>query len=302
MDVVVTRDLRKSYGAREVLHGIDLRVPAGSLYGFLGPNGAGKTTTIRILLGLLRASGGSATLLEGDAWRDGARLRADIGYVSGDVRLYDNATGRSTIRFFDSARGGGSTGEINRLAQAFDLARDLDRKVRSYSKGMKQKLALILALMHRPRLLIMDEPTSVVDPLVREVIYSELRNAAGEGRTVLFSSHTLSEVEQLCDRVAIVRDGYLVEQDRVETLRRRAVRRVEILFAGDSAPTEGVPQSFRVDHRDGPRQTGSWVGDVQPLLRWLAPLEVKELIITPPSLEDLFLAYYNKSTPQEPAA
>jgi ABC-2 type transport system ATP-binding protein len=291
MDAVVTRQLRKRYGAREVLHGIDLRVPTGSLYGFLGPNGAGKTTTIRVLLGLLRVSGGTALVAGRNAWRDGAKLRAEVGYLPGDVRLYDHLTGRATLDFLDGVRGGRSRDEIKRLADALDL--DLAKRVRDYSRGMKQKLGLIQALMHRPQVLILDEPTVSLDPLVRETLFAELRRVAADGRTVLFSSHTLSEVQELCDWVGILRDGWLIEQARIEALRARAVRRVEIVFASGAGPVQGWPDGLRVSRNDDTRLVGSWVGPVPPLLAWLARSPVQDVCIAPPDLEDLFLAYYS---------
>ncbi|NUN50159.1 MAG: ATP-binding cassette domain-containing protein, partial [Candidatus Brocadiae bacterium] len=175
---------------------------------FLGPNGAGKTTCIRLLLGLLRASSGHATVLGLDAWREGPRLRQQVGYLPGDVRFWDGLTGRATLRFLDRARGGGHWGEVERLAERLDLV--LDKRVRNYSRGMKQKLGIIAAMMHRPRLLILDEPTTALDPLVRAGLYDELRAVVAAGRTVLFSSHTLAEVEELCDVVTVMRRGRVV--------------------------------------------------------------------------------------------
>ena len=296
MDAVVTYRLRKRYGPREVLHGIDLHVPAGSLYGFLGPNGAGKTTTIRVMLGLLRSSGGTAVVLGQDSWRDGAALRAQVGYLPGDLRLYDHLSGRATLTMLDAARGTRSGAEIKRMADAFDL--DLDRRVREYSRGMKQKLGLIQALMHHPKLLVLDEPTVSLDPLVREVLCAELRRVAGEGRTVLFSSHTLSEVEQLCDWVGILREGRLIEQARVESLRARAVRRVEVVFsAGGPMPT--LPEELRVSQRGNDCLVGSWNGPVPSLLAWLARSPVRDVTVAPPDLEDLFLAYYSDESAEK---
>lgn len=299
MDAVATEGLCKDYGPMRVLHGVGLRVPAGTLFGFLGPNGAGKTTTIRILLGLLRATAGSARVLGRDAWREGAALRAEVGYLPGDVRFYDGLTGRATLSFIDAVRRTDSRAEVRRLSAAFDL--DLDRRVRVYSKGMRQKLGLIQALMHRPRLLILDEPTTALDPLVRETLYAELRSAAGEGRTVLFSSHTLSEVEELCDRVAILRDGRLIEQERIEVLRARALRRVEIALADGDATARPLPVGLRVSRCAGRQIVGTWVGPLEPLLAWLSAARVQDVVIAPPALEDLFLAYYG-ARPQEPAS
>lgn len=288
--VIDTRNLRKCYGAHQALRGIDLRVPAGALFGFLGPNGAGKTTAIRILLGLLRASGGSVTVLGRDPWCDGPQLRADIGYLPGDIRLYENMTGRAVCTFLDRVRGRRSGDEISRLATRLNL--DLSRRVRDYSKGMKQKLGVIQALAHRPRLLVLDEPSSGLDPLIQEVLHEELRSAAGRGQTVLFSSHTLKEVEDLCDRVAILRDGRLIEQDSIDALRKRAVRRVEMTFDAASPPPRSVVEGLTIAHRADSRITGSWTGPLPRLLHWLADQPLVDLTVAPPDLDDLFLAYY----------
>ena len=291
MFAIASQGLRKSYGDREVLHGIDLQVPEGSLYGFLGPNGAGKSTTIRVLLGLLQRSNGDARVFNMDPWREGASLRRRIGYLPGDIALYRNLTGRSTLAFLDDARGLNSKDEILRLAEVFNL--ELDKRVRDYSRGMKQKLGLIQALMHEPQLLILDEPTMSLDPLVRETLMTELREAAAAGRTVLFSSHTLSEVEQLCDWVGILRDGRLIEQQKIETLSRRAVRRVEIRFADEMAREPKPPTGLKVATITDNRMRASWTGEVQELLHWLAGQRISDVIISPPDLEDLFLAYYS---------
>ncbi len=291
MYAILTDNLSKSYGRRQALDGVSLRVPTGSRFGFLGPNGAGKTTTIRLLLGLLRATAGSAEVLGGNSWHDGPRLRAQIGYLPGDVRFYDHFTGRRMLAFLAAARGGVADAEIHRLTRQFDL--DLNRRIRAYSRGMKQKLGLIQALMHRPRLLILDEPTTALDPLVREVLADELRRVSADGRTVLFSSHTLSEVEDLCDWVAILRDGRLIEQERIETLRLRAVRQVELVFEHDAqAAGASLPPALRILHR-GPRSlSGTWTGPPAPLLQWLHGVSLRDIRISPPDLEHLFLAYY----------
>lgn len=289
-DAILTENLCKQYGRRRVLDGVSLRVGAGELFGFLGPNGAGKSTTIRILMGLLRATSGLARLLGGDAWHDGPRLRGAVGYLPGDVRFYDTLSGRSTIEFFNHARGGTHSDEARRLTQVFDL--ELDKPVRSYSRGMKQKLGLIVAMLHRPRLLILDEPTIGLDPLVRETLYRELRAVAADGRTVLFSSHTLSEVEELCDEVAIVRGGRLIEQEKISVLRRRAVRRVEVQFAGVDGTS--LPPGLTTISRNGATLRATWSGDIGPLIEWLSRCKVADVSIAPPDLEDLFLAYYSK--------
>jgi ABC-2 type transport system ATP-binding protein len=290
MDAIATYGLAKHYGAQVALRGLDLRVATGRLFGFLGPNGAGKTTALRLLLGLLRATNGRAEVLGRDAWRDGPELRTDVGYLPGDVRFYSWLTGRQTLAFLDAARGRRARGELERLTEQFGL--DLDRRVRDYSRGMKQKLGLIAALMHRPRLLILDEPTVSLDPLMREVLYAELRAVVAEGRTVVFSSHTLAEVDALCDDVAILRDGQLIEHERIVVLRERALRRVELRLEDGTALIEPLPEGLRVLRRSDAQLSATWNGPAERLLAWLGRCRVREVTIAPPDLADLFLEYY----------
>ncbi len=289
MDVVATAGLTKCYGASAALRDLDLHVPAGRLFGFLGPNGAGKTTTLRLLLGLMRATAGRAAVLGRDPWHDGPTLRAEIGYLPGDLRLYERLSGRETLAFLDAVRGRRAGAELRRLVERFEL--DLSRRVGAYSRGMKQKLGLIAALMHRPQLLILDEPTTALDPLVRATLYEELRAATAEGRTVLFSSHTLAEVEELCDEVAILRDGRLIEQERIAVLRQRAVRHVHVLFRLGPPPPD-PPPGLTIAERRPDSLRGAWRGPLEPLLAWLAAAPVQDVAIAPPDLQDLFLAYY----------
>jgi ABC-2 type transport system ATP-binding protein len=299
MNAVETRKLSKRYGDYQALRAIDLQVPAGSLFGFLGPNGAGKTTAIRILMGLLRATSGEARMLDRDVWRDGARLRADVGYLPGELHLYDQMSGRALLKFVSAARRVSCDDEILRLTGCFEL--DASRRIRTYSRGMKQKLGLIAALMHKPRLLILDEPTTALDPLVRHTLFAELRRVAGEGRTVLFSSHTLAEVEELCSHVAILRAGELIEQNRVEVLRERALRHVRVIF-DDGVAVPRPPDGLRAEDRSTGVLEATWVGPVKPLLSWLAEAPVRDVTISPPSLEDLFLGYYSGGgRPDHPA-
>ncbi|MCK6483269.1 MAG: ABC transporter ATP-binding protein [Phycisphaerae bacterium] len=288
MDVIAADQLRKHYGLVRALDGLHLRVPAGAIFGFLGPNGAGKTTTIRILLGLMRPTAGTATVFGLDAWRDSLRIRERVGYLPGDLRLHEGLTGRGTLTFFADARRRDCRAEIERLAARFEV--DLGRRVRAYSKGNRQKIGLIQALMHRPELLILDEPTASLDPLMQRTLYEELREAAARGTTILFSSHTLSEVEALCEHVAIVRAGRLVECERIDTLRARAVRRVECVFA--DGPRPDPPPGLRAAAGENGRLIGSWTGPVEPLLAWLARSPVTDVTISPPDLETLFMTYY----------
>lgn len=290
MNAVCTYKLTKNYGRHAALRELDFHVAEGRLFGFLGPNGAGKTTALRILLGLLRATAGRAEVLGGDAWRAGPRLRREIGYLPGDVRFYNGLTGRATLAFVDAARGADAWAEVQRLVEVLDL--ELDKRVRDYSRGMKQKLGLIAALMHRPKLLILDEPTTALDPLIRKTLYAELRGVVAEGRTVLFSSHTLAEVEELCDEVAILRDGRLIEQERIDVLRRRAVRRVEVRFGEGTPPPASLPDGLEVSEQTDSYLRGTWSGPVDRLLAWLGNRAVADVTIAPPDLDDLFLTYY----------
>lgn len=292
MTLIQTSNLCKSYGRRQVLHDLSLSVGEGRLVGFLGPNGAGKTTTIRVLMGLLRPSAGQASILGRDCWRDGPTARRDIGYLPGELRFYRGLTGQRTLTFQASARGLDCSAEIARLQRRFDL--DLNRRVRAYSSGMKQKLGLIGALMHRPRLLILDEPTNGLDPLIRRELYDELRAIAAEGRTVLFSSHTLSEVDELCEEVIVLRDGRMVEYDRVDVLRGRAPRRVEIVVRHPDDVPDVFPAQLQLNDRSGLRIKGRWSGEIGPFLHWLHTFsEFEDVTIATPDLEDLFLGYYD---------
>ncbi len=295
MHAIQTQGLTKQYGDVRALAGVDLCVPAGSIFGFLGPNGAGKTTTMRILVGLLRATGGHATVLGRDVWRESTAIRRRIGYLSGEVHLYEWMTGRRFVTWCDATRGGGGAKEIERLALRLDL--NLDRRIRDYSRGMKQKLGLISALAHRPELLILDEPTTALDPLVQQTLYDELRAAASDGRTVLFSSHTLSEVEQLCDRVAIIRAGRIIEEGEISRLRGQAVRRVELRIANSEWRKQTPPDDWVAGESHDGMVTGAWKGPVPGLLSWLSSLPVEDVMIGSPDLEDLFAAYYRDEKP-----
>lgn len=290
MNVIETDGLTKRFGDVTALEQASLSIARGHLFGFLGPNGAGKTTAIRILLGLLRASAGAARVFGLDTWRDGRAIRARIGYLPGEPRYYENLTGRQTLRFLAGVRRTDCRRQIARLAARFDL--NLDRKLRAYSSGMRQKLGLIQALMHEPPLLILDEPTNALDPLVRQTLFAELRAVTAAGRTVLLSSHELGEVEALCDEVAIVRAGRIVAQERVADLRARAVRRVELVFASPAGVPAALPAALHVRARRADRVSGTWTGPVNALLEWLADCRPLDVTVAPPDLADLFMDYY----------
>ena len=288
MHIIETTQLCKSYGTQQVLHDVEFSVETGKLVGFLGPNGAGKSTTIRILLGLLSQSTGDAKVFGKSCRQSGKEIRAEIGYLAGDVHFYPNLKGQATLEFLARARRKNCTDEFKRLASAFELP--LNRTVRKYSTGMRQKLGLIQALMHKPKLLVLDEPTSGLDPLARQAVFSELRNVIKEGRTILFSSHSLDEVEELCDEVIILREGRIVEHQSVETLRERALRRVEVSFIGDVP--DPLPPEFQIIKRSPSSVLGTWSGDIEKLLAWVGSQSINDLIIERPDLNDLFITYY----------
>ncbi|MFM9994349.1 MAG: ABC transporter ATP-binding protein [Phycisphaerales bacterium] len=290
MAAIETQSLTRRYGGRRGIEGVNLSVPEGSLFGFLGPNGAGKTTTIRVMLGLLRPTSGTAAIRGLDCWRESPRVKREVGYVPGDLRLYPWLNGRRSLRFVGAARGMDLSRHGDELGQMFDL--DMSVPVRRMSRGMRQKLGLIMALAPEPRVLIMDEPTSALDPLMQDRLREHLRGLARRGHTVFFSSHTLGEVELLCDRIAIVREGRLVADASLDTIRRQAGRAVTIRWRESPAPPPEPPAFLRVTRRDGRTWVGVHEGPLDPLLAWLHGLPIEDLSIAPPDLETLFRQYY----------
>ncbi|HRJ50140.1 MAG: ABC transporter ATP-binding protein [Phycisphaeraceae bacterium] len=286
--VISVENLTRAYGSRRGVENVDLSIPRGSLYGFLGPNGAGKTTTIRVLLGFLRPTCGKALVMGMDCWSDSRRVKHQVGYIPGDLRLYPWLTGHLALSLFGSIRGMDLRGRGRDLAEMFDL--DLSVKVRRMSRGMRQKLGLILSLAPDPALLILDEPTSGLDPLMQDRLQDHLRSVARSGRTVFFSSHTLGEVERLCERVAIVRNGRIVADDTLEALRRRAGHEVEILWRGP--PSGDPPAGLRLDERTDAAWKGMYHGPVSVLLTWIAARGPEDVVIKRPDLETLFRSYY----------
>ncbi len=287
---VLTESLTRSYGARRGIEGLDLSVPAGSLFGFLGPNGSGKTTAIRVLLGFLRPTSGRARVLGMDPWRDSPRIKAEVGYLPGDLRLYPWLTGAAALRLFGAIRRRDLEREGRELAERFDL--DLEVKAREMSRGTRQKLGLVLAMAHRPRLLVLDEPTSSLDPLMQDRLRRHLRALAAAGHTVFFSSHTLAEVDDLCDRVAILREGRLVEEAALEELRRRSPREVILRWKSGGEAACDPPPFLEVVDRSGGTWTGLLRGSSAELVRWAAPRPIEDLSIGQPDLEVLFRRYY----------
>jgi ABC-2 type transport system ATP-binding protein len=288
---VDVRGLEKSFGSVHALNGLELRVATGSVAGFLGPNGSGKSTTIRILLGLLRADGGTATLLGGDPWRDAVELHRRVAYVAGDVTLWPNLTGGQAIDILGALRGDVDRARIDKYLQLFDL--DPTKKARSYSKGNRQKVALVAAFASRAELLILDEPTNGLDPLMEGVFTDCVSEAKGEGRSVLLSSHIFAEVEKLCDTVTIIRDGRTVESGTLTELRHLQRSTITVTIDGDPAALAAVDGVYELTAEGSRVSFGVDDGALPRVMKALAPLDPRGLISTPPSLEELFLRHYS---------
>ena len=289
--VIDVRKLTKNFGAVRALDGLDLALEAGEVHGFLGPNGAGKSTTIRILLGAARADAGTALLFGADPWKDSVELHRRLSYVPGEVNLWPKITGGEAIDLITSLRGGADRRRRDELLERFDL--DPGKKTRTYSKGNRQKVALVAALASDVELLMLDEPTSGLDPLMERVFQDCIREARAAGRTVLLSSHLLAEVEALCDRVTIIRQGRTVQSGALGELRHLARAAVAVVCDGDPAGISLLPGVHDV-RRDGERLLFSVEDGALPeVLRFLLPLRIRSLTTTPPTLEELFVHQYS---------
>ena len=290
---VMTRGLTKFYGAVQALRGVDLEVARGEIFGFLGPNGSGKTTTIRCLLDLIRPTSGAVRVLGLDPQAEPLAVRGRVGYLPGELRLDDNRTADAVFRFFNRLRGGRADPPyIRQLAERLDL--DLQTPIKNFSRGNKQKVGLVQALMHRPELLLLDEPTSGLDPLAQQEVHRLIAAARAEGATVFFSSHVLSEVQEVAERVAILRGGAVVEVAATAALIDRALRRVRVRF-------REPPDSLVLDHLPGIKILGrddrggvllQVSGEMDGLIKALAAFPVSDFETERPSLEEVFLAYY----------
>ncbi|GAA4366335.1 ABC transporter ATP-binding protein [Agromyces bauzanensis] len=292
--VIHTQGLVKRYGKVRALDGLDLDVEAGQIHGFLGPNGAGKTTTIRVLLGLARATSGEATVFGADPWRDAVAIHRRVAYIPGDVSIWPNLSGGEAIDLLARLRGAkrhdrGYTAEKERLMEAFQF--DPRKKGRAYSKGNRQKVALIAALAVPAELYLFDEPTSGLDPLMEVMFRREIARVKAAGATVLLSSHILSEVERLCDRVSIIRAGRIVESGTLADLRH--LTRTEVSFEGtDASAAAVIAGAHDVVAEDGRVSFTLDSDQVAAALPELALLQVVGLRVNPPSLEELFLRHY----------
>jgi len=288
------RGLSKRYGNVLAVNNLSLDAIQGEILGFLGLNGAGKTTTIRILLDLLRPNRGNAFILGHDCQSDGIRARRNIGYLPGEMGIYSDLTGRDVLDLL-----AGLSGHAVNMSRRGELqerlefpARDLHRRLREYSTGMKRKLGLIQAFQTDPMILILDEPTEGLDPLMQESFYKLLLDVKRSGRTVFMSSHVLSEVDRVCDRIALVRKGELVLLSNVEELRKLAARSVRVLFSGDVPAPAGLPAGTELIETSPQSWNLEVQGPLGPLLRVIATLPVRDIEIEEPKLEDVVLKYY----------
>lgn len=290
-NVIVIKDFKKYFGKLHAVDGINLEVGKGEVFGFLGPNGAGKSTTIRCLMGFNKLTEGKISVFGYDMSINSKEAKKQIGYLPGNVKLYDNWTGWDHIRFFENVRGKSSN--LNDLLERLDFNPDL--KFRHLSSGNKQKLGLILALMNEPKLLVMDEPTIGLDPLLQYEIYKILLEMRDKGATIFISSHNLPEVERLCDRVAIIKDGKLVAVESIKTLGEKKLHKIEIRFGDRFNASEfklsGVERVEEVT--EGLLITVS--GNLNPVLHALARHKIIDLEITHASLEDVFMKFYKKA-------
>jgi ABC-2 type transport system ATP-binding protein len=287
--VITAAGLSKRYDHQYALKDLDLEVQQGEVLGYLGPNGAGKTTTIRLLLGLIKPTSGRATLFNLDAERDAPEVHRHLAYVPGEANLWPGLTGQETLALLGRVHGQFDRPYRDELIDRFEF--DPAKKVRSYSKGNRQKLSLIAGLMTRADLLLLDEPTSGLDPLMEQRFRECIDEAKQRGQTVFLSSHILSEVEALCDRVAILRSGELLEIGTLAQMRHLAAVRVEAVFEGFPPDVSQVPGVSAMEI-EGHRLRCHVNGPIQPLLRVLADSGVQELLSSEPSLEELFLSHY----------
>ncbi|TVR74061.1 MAG: ABC transporter ATP-binding protein [Sphaerobacteraceae bacterium] len=290
--VLQTHDLSKSYGPDRGIMNVSLRVEAAEIFGFLGPNGAGKTTAIRVLLDLIRPTTGHAEVFGLETVANSVEIRQRTGYLPGEMSLYENMTGLELLQYFASLRESVDWSLVDQMAQR--LSCDLSRRIGALSQGNKRKVGLIQAFMHRPELLILDEPTAGLDPLIQHEFLSLISEASQSGQTVFLSSHNLTEVERICDRVGMIRGGRLIAVEHIDDLKKRAVRKLEIQFAGP-VPTEPFQNLTGIHDLmiEGDRLTCTLSGSADAIVKQASSYEVVDLVSQQPSLEEIFMALYS---------
>lgn len=292
---ILTDNLTKYYKKQRGVVELNLSVRRGEVFGFLGPNGAGKTTTIRLLLGLLRPTAGGASVFGLDTVKDSVEIRRRTGYLPGELVLYENMTGENMLKYMASLRGDVSWEYVEELAERLDC--NLSQQIRSFSRGNKQKIGLIQALMHQPELLVLDEPTSGLDPLVQHEFYHLIAEACAAGQTVFLSSHNLPEVERVCDRAGIIREGKLITVEEIANLKERALRKLEIHFEGpvEKGAFQSLPGIRELKWQNNTLRC-EVIGSLDPLIKTLAQFNVTNFISHEPHLEEIFMAFYGEGS------
>lgn len=292
MNAVELKGLTKRYPGGKGIEDVNLEVPTGEIFGFIGPNGAGKSTTLRLLMGLLRPTRGEARLFGRDVFTEGPEMRTDVGYVPNEPALYENMTVGEVLEWFGSFRPGPSAGRRRLLCEALDL--DPTRAAEDLSLGNKKKVALVAAMQHAPKLLVLDEPTNGLDPLIQRRLFELLAEEHRQGATIFFSSHVLAEVQRVCSRVAIIREGRLVETARIDALRTHHTKRVSLLKKGAASRVLSLSGVGGIE-QDGERVRFVYSGELPALLHALATDGVVDVNIEEPSLEEAFMRHYGAS-------
>ena len=289
MNVIEIKGLTKYYGKHMGIENVSLAVEEGEIFGFIGPNGAGKSTTIRVLLALIKPTAGGATIFGKDCVKDAADIARDVGYLPGESAYYDNMTVRELAKYAADLYGKNCDGRTEELSGRLQL--DLKRKIADLSLGNKKKAGIVCALLHSPKLIILDEPTNGLDPLIQQEFYSILREENARGATVFFSSHVLSEVQKICDRVAIIKEGGVVGVQKISELRANSHKKISV--TADAIPEGhfGVPGVENYSQEGGAAEF-MFMGDVADILARLASLRVRDLLIEEPTLEEIFMHYY----------
>lgn len=295
--IIEISNLSKTYGEIVAVNGVEFSVPRGEIFGYLGPNGAGKTTTIRMIMNFLTPSKGEIRVFGMNSSKEYLQIHKRIGYMNSDMKFYEHLTGNEMLLFLSNLRGGVDKDNVERLSEKLDI--DLSLKIRNLSRGNKQKIALIQAFMHRPELVILDEPSNGLDPLMQQQFNEIVKQSIADGSTVFLSSHILPEVEALCDRVAIIKEGVLVAEERVDVLKKNSVQKFEIIFS--VKPPENIFQQVRgisnisIDDRV---VTCSIIGVIDPFIKEAANFDVESFKSFETDLEDIFLSFYKGSEPK----